>query len=182
MCDPSITLGENREMLRRESKGEYISQFDDDDLPSADHVSSVIPLLDGVDQIGWENELWIDGVKDPKRDYHTIKAGSWHDTEDAYYRDISHLQPMRRELAMSEPMEGGHGEDRRWAERMRGKVKTEYYIDRVMYYYMFRSNKNRANPCPHCGSISTVNVESGSHCNACGKEFNPDSRKSCFWV
>jgi len=66
---------------------------------------------------------------------------------------------------------------------MRGKVKTEHYIDRVMYYYLFRSNKNRGAKCPKCASLSTVRVEIGTHCNACGHEFNPEQeRKSCLWI
>jgi hypothetical protein len=181
-CNPDLTLGENRERLRKLSQAEYISWIDDDDLIPPDYVSSVLPLLDGVDQIGFEVELWMDGVKDPKRDFHSLKQPGWFDTDTYYNRDISHLQPMRRELAMLEPMEGGHGEDRRWADRMRGKVKTEHYIDKVMYYYFFRSNKNRVKPCPHCYSTSTVKVESGNHCNSCGKEFEKHAvQKSCLW-
>jgi hypothetical protein len=186
MCDPKYTLGENREMLRRASVGTYIAFIDDDDLVSPDYVATILPLLDGVDIVGFECKLFIDGTPEPKRDYHTIKAGSWYNTPDAFYRDISHLQPIRREIALASPMEGGHGEDGRWADRMRalGVVKTEHYIDKIMYFYEFRSNKNRGPNCPKCGRNVTVMVEAGVHCNGCGTLFDPRSitQKSCLWV
>lgn len=182
ICDPKYSLGENRDMLRRCSRAEYISWIDDDDRVSDDYVSSILPLLDGVDQIGFEVELWADGVKDPKRDIHSLSMWGWFDTPTHYNRDISHLQPMRRELALSEPMEGGHGEDKRWADRMRGKVKTEHYIDKVLYYYLFRSGKDRASKCPRCQSVMTVHLATNDWCNQCGNEFSPhDTQKSCLW-
>src|ERR1035437_1150412 len=170
-CDPKHTLGENREMMRRAATAEYINFIDDDDLVAPDYVDRILPLLDGVDQVGFECEVWSDNVKDQKRDFHVLKAGGWHENEWAFWRDISHLQPMRRELALAEPMEGGHGEDSRWADKMRGKVKTEHYIDKILYFYFFRSNKNRAKICPKCKSESTVRVEHGNWCNACGTLF-----------
>lgn len=186
VCDPALTLGENREAMRRESVGEYICFCDDDDIPACDYVKTILPLLDGVDIIGFECALYVDGTLDPKRDYHTITAGSWYNSETAYYRDISHLSPIRREIALASPMEGGHGEDGRWADRMRALkvIKTEHYIDKVMYYYLFRNGKNRGAVCPHCGRDSTVMVEIGTHCNACGSIFNPrdGSQKSCLWI
>jgi hypothetical protein len=139
-----------------------------------------------VDIVGFECSLFVDGELDPKRDYHTITAGSWYNSETAYYRDISHLSPIRREIALASPMEGGHGEDGRWADRMRalGVIKTEHYIGRVMYFYLFRNGKNRGAICPNCGRDSTVMVEIGTHCNACGHIFNlrDASQKSCLWI
>jgi hypothetical protein len=186
VCDPLYTLGENREMMRRASVGEYICFVDDDDCVACDFVKTILPLLDGVDIIGYECQLYTDGHLDPHRDFHTITAGSWYNTETAFYRDISHLSPIRRDLALLAPMEGGHGEDGRWADKMRalGVLKTEHYIDRVMYYYLFRNGKNRGAICPKCGRDSTVMVEVGTHCNACGEIFNlrDAEQKSCLWI
>ena len=186
VCDQNYTLGENREMMRRASIGEYICFVDDDDVVPCYYVSTILPLLDGVDIIGFEAQLYVDGDLDPHRDYHTITAGSWYNTEDAFYRDISHLQPIRREVALAAPMEGGHGEDGRWADNMRALkvIKTEHYIDKIMYYYLFRNGKNRGAICPHCGRDSTVMVEVGTHCNSCGRIFNirDASQKSCLWI
>ncbi len=182
-CNPQYTLGENRDMLRRSATGEYLNFVDDDDTVPPDYVSSILPLLDGVDQVGFDLQCYIDGKPLDKVTHHTLSCGGWYEDDSGYWRDISHINPMRRELALSVPMEGGHGEDHRWADRMRGKVKTEHCIHDVMYHYYFRSNKNKAEACPQCASASTVRVEIGSHCNACGHVFNPHpEQKSCLWV
>ena len=185
MCDPRDTLGKNRDILRHASRAEYITFIDDDDTVPEDYVSTILPLLDGVDYIGYQVQCYIDGVA-LSRTYHSLTYSGWSEDDKAFYRDISHINPMRRELALLEPMEGGHGEDQRWADRMRkrGVVKTEHFIDRVMYNYYFRTRKNMAAPCPQCKSTSTVIVENGSYCNGCGAEFDlvDVPRKSCLWV
>lgn len=186
VCDLNLTLGENREVMRQRATGEYICFVDDDDVVAADYVKTILPLLDGVDIIGFECQLYVDGELDTKRDFHTITAGTWYNTPTAYYRDISHLSPIRREIALASPMEGGHGEDGRWADRMRALkvIQTEHYIDKIMYYYLFRNGKNRGPECPFCHrNDCTVMVEEGVHCNGCGKLFAPRAvtQKSCLW-
>ena len=88
---------------------------------------------------------------------------------------------MRRELALKAPMWGGFGEDSRWAGDMRalGVVKTEHYVEDVMYHYLSRTDKKdgilpmtvTAGACPACRSTSTVRVSAGKMfvCNACGE-------------
>jgi hypothetical protein len=190
ICDPRFSLGENRDMLLRSSQADYISFFDDDDVPAEDFVPEIISLLAGqeqqfpVDYIGFNVQLYFDGVPDWRITKHSLQFGGWGENPEFYWRDISHINPMRRELALLEPFEGGHGEDHRWADRMRarGVLKTEHYIPRTMYHYFFRSNKNRAGACPKCGSVSTVRVELGSACNGCGNLFNAHpQQKSCLW-
>jgi hypothetical protein len=182
-CDPQYTLGENRDMLRRSSRAQYINFVDDDDMVPDDYVSTILPLLDGVDQIGFQLQCYIDGRPLSEKTFHSLQFNGWYQDVNGYYRDISHLNSMRRELALLEPMEGGHGEDKRWSDRMRGKVKTEHYIPRVMYHYYFNTKKNQGAPCPKCGSESTVLVEIGTHCNGCGVLFAEHPiQKSCLWV
>lgn len=134
-------VGDKREVMRKMSQGEYIAFLDDDDLVAPDYISSILPLCDGVDQIGFNVQQFIDG-KEFGKTFHTLSAGNWRNEGMNFYRDISHINPMRRELALLEPMSGGFGEDRRWADAMRGKVKSEHRIDKVLYYYLFRQQKN----------------------------------------
>jgi Glycosyl transferase family 2 len=184
MCDPTYTLGENRDMLLRASQGEYVAWFDDDDWPNSHYLQEVMPLLDGVDYVGFDVQCYIDDIPMDRVTHHSLKYGGWYEDGTGFYRDISHINPMRRELALLEPFEGGHGEDVRWAERMRKRsvLKTEHTIERVMYHYYFRTKKNQAEPCSNCQSESTVLVEHGSWCNACGVLFEVHPvRKSCLW-
>lgn len=142
---PFIGVGGKREVLRQGSKGEYINFFDDDDLPAPDYISSILPLLDGVDYVGFNLHTTIDH-RYIGPTCHSLKHNGWTDDyrDPAHYRDISHINPMRRELAMLKPMSGSIGEDHRWADSMRGLVKTEHCVDRVLYYYLARQTKNDA--------------------------------------
>ena len=142
---PYIGVGGKREVARKKATGDYICWFDDDDLPAPDYISSILPLLDGIDYIGFNLETYVD-----KRyigpTYHSLRHSGWTDDyhDPAHFRDISHLNPMRRELAMLKPFGGPIGEDHRWADSLRGLVKTEHNVDRVLYYYFSRTKKNDA--------------------------------------
>jgi glycosyltransferase involved in cell wall biosynthesis len=140
--DRNFSVGESRYQMLQEAHGEYVSFIDDDDLVPADYVSSILPLLSDVDYIGFNLQLFIDGQKQ-KPTYHSLKYKEWFEDEDGFYRDISHLNPIKREIAVQVPMTGNLGEDSRWAEALRTKqlVKTEKYIDDAMYFYYWRSNK-----------------------------------------
>lgn len=137
------TLGESRERMRRESLGDYIAFIDDDDFVSPHYVERILPLLDGVDQIGFDLLYFEDGMP-IKPAHHSLQYATWASDDTAFYRDISHLNPMRRELALEVPMSGTHGEDMRWSIAMRGKVKTEHYIHEELYFYLFRYYKDDA--------------------------------------
>jgi hypothetical protein len=184
MCDPQYTLGENRDMLRRSSTAEFIAFVDDDDKISENYVSRILPLLDR-DYVGFDLQCYIDGKPLEKLTHHSLQYGGWYENDEAYFRDISHVNPVRRELALLVPMRGGHGEDQRWADEMRarGVLKTERYPPGVFYHYYFRTRKNIGAPCPKCGSESTVLVEIGTHCNGCSNLFAEHPiQKSCLWV
>jgi hypothetical protein len=143
---PHMELGDKREYMRQQSHAEYSCFFDDDDIPAPNYISKILPLLDGVDYIGFQLHEYFDFVKG-RPTFHSLKFNSWWENEVGYYRDISHLNPIRNELARAAKVEGNiAGEDFRWANRLRalGIVKTEHFIPEVMYYYLDRKQKNDA--------------------------------------
>lgn len=189
--NPAQDLGTNRQALLEEATGEYVNWIDDDDLVPADFVSRIYPLLDGVDYVGFRLQMFTDGQKQ-KPTFHSLCHKEWNGDEDGWYRDISHINPIRRELALAVPMSGGFGEDHRWADGLRalGIVKTEHYIDEVMYFYYFRNNKSdqpalpasrsehpewvtlqRRPICPECGSTATALAGGMRRCNQCGASW-----------
>lgn len=143
MFDPSLSLGANREVMRQDSMGNWICFVDDDDLVVEDYVATIFPLLDGIDYIGFPIKIFMDSVLE-RTAIHSLRYPGWTTKDGIHYRDVSHLNPMRRDLAMLCPMEGGVAEDFRWAHAMRqtGMVRNEHFIDRPMYHYLFRRNKN----------------------------------------
>jgi hypothetical protein len=147
--NPLLPVGENREQMRLRSVGRYLNFIDDDDLVVADYVETLRPLLDGmVDYVGFNIEqTFADVPQVGLIEKHSLKyRGVYYDgsgSYDGHFRDISHLNPMKRELALAVPMHGWPAEDSRWAEELRDKriVKTEHYVDRVLYHYITRTHK-----------------------------------------
>jgi hypothetical protein len=195
--DPTMDLGTNRQIMREGSSADYSNFIDDDDLVSANYVSTIYSLLDGVDYIGFTLQMYSDGEKQ-KPTFHSLRYKEWNADQNGFYRDISHLNPIRRELALRATMAGGFGEDQRWSDRLRelGIVKTEHYVNDVMYFYYWRSNKTdypapalqvpthgSYNPveqlaigqrrpiCPKCGSTATGMAGGMRQCNQCGERY-----------
>jgi len=133
------SVGDNRNRMIEEAQGEYVSFIDDDDLVSPKYVETILPLLDGVDHVGFPVQVFRDGVF-LLRAYHSLKYGDWCGSN---YRDISHLNPIRREHALKVKMNGSFSEDARWAADLRALniVKTEHYIPETMYFYHYQTIK-----------------------------------------
>jgi hypothetical protein len=198
----SMDLGSNRQAMIDASDSEYSAFCDDDDLVDSHYVDKIYPLLDGVDYIGFRLQLYVDGSPQ-KPTVHSLRYKEWNADKDGFYRDISHLNPIRRELAIQCRMSGGPGEDDRWATAMRAKgiVKTEHFVDSVLYYYFFRTNKNdnipaesrlpaahprpvqdpmagnffplgnRQKECPRCKSTATSIAGGMRICNQCNCQW-----------
>jgi len=135
------TIGYLRQKMQDEARGEYISSLDDDDLIPKDFVDTIYPLLDGVDYVGFEVELKNDGKTLP-RVYHSLKYSEWSQDDDGYYRGVTHLNPIKTEIARRATYpEVENGEDYQWTVAVHDYMKgagrefTEHYIDRRMYTY-----------------------------------------------
>lgn len=70
---------------------------------------------------------------------HSLRHGGWSEDGGLIVRDISHLNPLRRELALLGTFEGQWAEDRQWAAQVRasGQARTEQWIDDPMYFRDF---------------------------------------------
>lgn len=128
-------LGELRQQIVDKAQGEYISFIDDDDMVPADFCATILPHLNGKnDYIGFNVAFFNNGVR-RKPVKHSIGYKDWSEDDTGYYRDITHLNPIKTSLARQATFTGGAGEDINWANQLRGKVKTQHYIDREMYEY-----------------------------------------------
>lgn len=130
------TVGQKRQALLEAAKGEYISFVDDDDWVPDYYVEKILPLLDGVDYIGWRQQLIHDGQM-MKPTFHSLKHPVSED-ENAWYRNVSHLNPLKRSIAIQGNFDKTPqliAEDAPWAEQIAHLPKTEHYIKDVMYFY-----------------------------------------------
>lgn len=133
-CNMPGTIAEKRQWCLDNAEGEYFNFIDDDDMVPDDYVASIYPHLNGVDYIGFQLQLYWDG-RPMKPTFHSLEYDHWSEDYRGYYRNISHLNPIRTEIARQGRFAGGYGEDRRWAEQV--NPRTEYYVDKVLYHYLY---------------------------------------------
>ena len=129
-----FSMGFLRQSLIEEARGEYVTHVDDDDEVPEDYVSTLLPLMDGVDYIGFKVKF-IDKGQLMKPVYHSLKYTHWYQDDTGYYRGVTHLNPIKRSLALTAgfPLEYNIGEDEQFANRV--KAKTEHFVDKEMYIY-----------------------------------------------
>lgn len=130
-------LGEIRESLVEEATGDYISFIDDDDMVPNYYCEKVYnAIADEPDYVGWRMQAWHNGEK-LKPTFHSLKYDKWSEDDKGFYRNISHLNPIKRTIAnqASFLVDKGVAEDHPWAVRVQPLVHTEVYIDDVMYFY-----------------------------------------------
>lgn len=141
-----IPLSHIRQGLLDHADSEYISFVDDDDLLPDYYVKRVLPLLDGVDQVGWRMQAYWDGRELPPT-FHSLKYGRWSEDGNGYYRDVTHLNPVRTELAKrADFLNTQPPEDVAWVDQLRPHIKTEHYIEECMYYYHFTQDNSKWHP------------------------------------
>lgn len=142
------TLGELRQHIVDEAKGDYVSFIDDDDMVPDDFCQTILPHLNGKnDYIGFRVAFYHNGRKMPQV-IHSLRYDDWHQTDRGYFRDISHLNPIKTDIARQASFKGMLGEDMDWANQLRGKLKKEHFIDREMYEYRHSTTDSYANG-PH---------------------------------
>lgn len=132
----TMPLGEKRNALVSLARGEYINFVDDDDRVPADYVSVIRDSLGDVDYVGFRVALFNKEIP-AKPVIHDLSYSRWYEDEHGYYRNVSHLNPIRKNLVKDVSFVGNMGEDADWARKVynSGKVQTQRFIDREMYYY-----------------------------------------------
>lgn len=136
-----LSVGELRDSMLAEATGEYVSWIDDDDLVPEFYVAEVVRALAGrPDHVGYRLAYYSDGVEREVVD-HSLRHRRWHrNGEGRLVRDFTHVDPVRREHATRGRFAAarrGRAEDRSWVKQVRPFLRTEAYIDRVMYHYLW---------------------------------------------
>jgi glycosyltransferase involved in cell wall biosynthesis len=148
LVDKSETdsIGTKRNELLRGASGEYVCFFDDDDLPGKDYISTLLEAIEiNPDCVSLRGIMTTNG-SNPEIFEHSLKYKSWRTTNNKikYERYPNHLNCIRADIAKQFKFpEINHGEDYDWSKRLHesGLLKTEYYTDKILYYYRYLSNK-----------------------------------------
>jgi hypothetical protein len=132
-----VTHGEKCAALLAASQADYVAVMDDDDWISPRYVELILTAIASwPDYVGWREIYTLDGV-DQGLDVHSLSEER---REGAVFKSgIVHKNPVRRELALLGTWSGGWDADGKWMKSMEatGQVRTEAWIDEVMYYYRY---------------------------------------------
>lgn len=140
------TIGRKRNRLLLDSTGESVCFIDDDDKVPADYCSQILTALEtSPDCVGFNLAYYVDG-KPKGTAIHSLRYERYGQRRTPqgmlYERTPNHLNPIRRELALQAGFtDKNHGEDTDFAVKVRPLLKTEVFIDQVMYHYFFDSKK-----------------------------------------
>lgn len=122
---------------------EYVSFIDDDDLVPDYYVAETVRALETrPDHVGFKLEFVNEGGAAGREVVeHSLKWGKWGRSIDGIlYRNFTHVDPIRTELARQGRFahaRRGRAEDRKWVRQIAPLVKTETYIDKIMYHYLY---------------------------------------------
>lgn len=144
-----------RQRLTEASGAEYVCTLDDDDWPADDYVTAIMEALGRrPDYVGFRVDITWNG-QPHRRAIHSLELewtawgdgltpGVVLDYDVPLLRNVTHLNPMRRDLALLADWTGST--DEQWSDAIRktGTVRTQVMIDRVMYHYRFCREDNFA--------------------------------------
>lgn len=141
-----VKIGTKRNNLLQAATGKYIQFIDSDDMVSNNFLKTELPLLESnPDCLSLRGVITENGLN-PQIFEHSLKYSEWKTTDNdiKYERYPNHLNCIRADIAKQFKFpETNHGEDRAWSDAVfaSGLLKREEYIDKVLYHYLYRTNK-----------------------------------------
>lgn len=135
-----MTTGAKRNILLEKACGNYVAFIDDDDLVTADYVSSVLKAVETEpDVVGIIGKMYCSNGKDGTFT-HSIQHKDWVNKEGGIYlRPPNHLNPVRRVHAIATKFpDKSFAEDQDYSMRLLPMLKTEVMVDHPIYLYYAR--------------------------------------------
>lgn len=136
-------IGKKRNDGIRMAQGKYICFIDDDDIIADDYVDSVLTEIRNwnPDVIVFDAIISFDGQR-----HKLVKYGREYDhreTPEAYHRRPNHLMVHKKSNITEFFMDVKTGEDDEWASRMLNRIVTQSRIQKVLYYYDYRTTTKK---------------------------------------
>lgn len=141
--DKEISIGAKRNVLYQEAKGEYCLMVDDDDKLVPDFIPVVFKYLkDHPDCVTYLEKVIENGVE--RISCHSNRFKEWgshvegyHYVRMPFFKDI-----IRTDICKAIPVpDVRYGEDHKWSIALKesGLIKTEAFIDKILYVYTTNS-------------------------------------------
>lgn len=156
-----FSVGWKRNKLIDEARGEFICFVDDDDDIADDYVLQIMTAIEkhpNIDCIGFRGLLSIAGRGSHQVHYSLENQGQV-ESGGTYYRLPGHLTPLRKAaIARCRFPDQSFGEDADFsAQLMRTKcLKSEAFVDKVLYHYQFNASTSETHGNKGPGAIMGV--------------------------
>lgn len=139
----NMSIGQIRQYMVERVKTPYCVFIDDDDVVSPNYIESHLKALDSFpDAIGFKGEITVNGGQ-PRVFEH--KQGNPYENYAVHFiRPISHINVIKTSIVKAVGyIDLKHGEDADFAIRLAdsGLIERAEFIDDIMYYYLYNSNK-----------------------------------------
>ena len=126
-----MSIGSKRQALLDRAQGDYVFMLDSDDTIPDYYFDKLLPALEQqpdcvgyIEQVGEKNAI------------HSIRFKHWGESKEAYHRTPFCKDPIRTKLARQVGFKDmRYGEDHDFAKRIYPQLKTEVFIDEIMYIY-----------------------------------------------
>lgn len=154
----SQMLGEKRNNLTALSKGKYIVFVDSDDRLDPDYIATLLDATQhDTDVITFNASVSLNG-ETPKICRYSSRYKSDYNTSTEYHRLPNHICAFKRQLAIQFPFPNTlYGEDSGFSKSIKNAIKSEHYIDRVLYHYDY--NQETTETQYHLGSNSNSKID-----------------------
>lgn len=139
-CDnKEISIGKKRDNLIRKAKGKYLVMIDDDDTISRYYIQDVLEgCMSDADCIGYYEQIH----HARKMSVITLRADKW-TSEPGNGGDLQRTPffkvPIKTEICQQVGCaDMRFAEDEDFANRIKPLLKTEYFIEKIMYHYRYK--------------------------------------------
>lgn len=132
----TMMLGDKRNLMVDMAKGEYISFVDCDDRISDDYISSLLEgIKSGADAVVFLAEVSLNG-NPPKICRYSKDYPNDYNTATEYHRLPNHIPCIKKSVSKKASFPSlKRAEDSGYARLLKPHIRTEYKIDKVLYYY-----------------------------------------------
>lgn len=142
-CDnKEISIGKKRQNLLEKATGDHICFIDDDDFVAPTYVDEILAALETKpDCVGFKIHCTTNGGN-PQSAITSMRYPKWVDNKDGYAHCRSPYQktPIKRSIALQVGFPNlRYAEDHVYSIGVTRLIKTELFIDSVLYFYRFRT-------------------------------------------
>lgn len=132
----TMMLGNKRNTMIDIAQGKYVQFVDDDDRIAPDFLKTLLSATESdADCIVFHAEVRIND-QEPKLCYYSKDNKKDFNRGDAFYRIPNHICCIKKEVSQKSSFPNiMYGEDSGYSKVLLPHLKSEYKIDKVLYYY-----------------------------------------------